>query len=664
MKRIKIVLITAALIGSNLFAVKTMFFSSDSSDFYEKGDQSGISMDQNNMLSLAPGLEKLEGLNESYVWDMHIADDGTLYAATGHSGLIYKMEGSNSMVPFFRIDNTEVSAITSDKEGNIYAAGIPKAVLYKITPQGEGKILKLLPDNYIWDMVTDENGYTYIACGGETARIYKMSPQGEIQLFLEIFGEEHVGVLNYDKEKGLLYAGTEGRGLLLEIQADGTYDVLYDTPETEVHDIVVDKDGSLLFCTASREKSYTAAHGQGSPQKNSLYKYDRRGVVSRLFYFNSSVILSLEIDENGNIFIGVGDEAKAYMLDQTKTISQIAKLADAQILSMEKSGDGVIYAGTGTSGGVYKMNVVYSSFGSYVSGIMDTYNLSYWGSVKLEGDFPEETQTIIETRSGDISQPDFTWSEFKPLTNGKIQSPAARFIQYRVIMKTFDESKTPLIKHFALSYIPANGRPEIYDIKLYTKPADRNGDDKSKKKTSFSKDQAMLSWNYYDPNSDSLLFDVYYKRADEKEFKEFKEGVFQNHIIFEKNRVPSGVYYFKVVVSDEWDNSVSNAMISTNFSGPMKLDHSAPNVSQYEVITDDSGKKSIKLSVEDRLSIVSALRCSVNGGDWKYIDPIDGLFDESKEDFLIELEDGAHSVSFQVADGDDNIEYYPYVIED
>ena len=98
--------------------------------------------------------------------------------------------------------------------------------------------------------------------------------------------------------------------------------------------------------------------------------------------------------------------------------------------------------------------------GTFQSRVLDAHNASAtWGALTASPlAQPAGTNLIIETRSGQTATPDASWSAYQPLgTGGAIQSPSARYIQYRAKLSTTNELATPSLDRVEIAYDDGSG---------------------------------------------------------------------------------------------------------------------------------------------------------------------------------------------------------------
>ena len=87
---------------------------------------------------LAPSLLKVADTSESYIWTMLPDGQGNLYLGTGDGGVVYKMDSSGKVAPFFQTKELEVTSLALDGNGNLYAGTLPNGIVFKIGPDGKG----------------------------------------------------------------------------------------------------------------------------------------------------------------------------------------------------------------------------------------------------------------------------------------------------------------------------------------------------------------------------------------------------------------------------------------------------------------------------------------------------------------------------------------------
>jgi hypothetical protein len=92
---------------------------------------------------------------------------------------------------------------------------------------------------------------------------------------------------------------------------------------------------------------------------------------------------------------------------------------------------------------------LYPAAGQFTSCPVDTGATTNWGVLQWQGDFPTGTSVSFETRSSDDG---VVWSAWSALNAGNtIASPAARYLQYRAMLNTTDQTLSPEIQQVTIN---------------------------------------------------------------------------------------------------------------------------------------------------------------------------------------------------------------------
>ncbi|MGA2915738.1 MAG: hypothetical protein ABSE89_06900 [Sedimentisphaerales bacterium] len=93
-----------------------------------------------------------------------------------------------------------------------------------------------------------------------------------------------------------------------------------------------------------------------SGDKCSLIRIDGKTTETIFEPNETSYIFAIELDKNGNIFLGTGPQGKIWRLDNKgKNPQLIYKCKDKNVLSLAMGSDEILYAGTDTRGLIYKI---------------------------------------------------------------------------------------------------------------------------------------------------------------------------------------------------------------------------------------------------------------------------------------------------------------------
>jgi hypothetical protein len=345
-------------------------------------------------------------------------------------------------------------------------------------------------------------------------------------------------------------------------------------------------------------------------------------------------------------------EGQLFEVDEaTKERSEIARLDHGQIHCLCRRRDGSIVLGAGDPGKLYVLQDRYATHGTVLSEVLDAKLLSKWGSLRWKADTPVGTRVTVSVRSGNVAEPDETWSDWSTEQTDPQQAvlaaPAARFLQYRVTLTTDNPFLTPVVQDLALRYMTANQAPEVTDVEVPNLDAVNLENPKKLK----------FRWTATDANEDELTYSLFVRKDGWKNWVQLEEALEKREYEWDTTTTPSGTYQFRVVASDRKDNPAEEALTGERTSGPFVVAHSPPTVTVR--VTGIEGEQAVvEATAADPLARLTAASFSVNGRKWVNVFPADGLFDCKTETFRFQteaLKPGTYVLVLRVRDAAGNI---------
>ena len=96
----------------------------------------------------------------------------------------------------------------------------------------------------------------------------------------------------------------------------------------------------------------------------------------------------------------------------------------------------------------------YASTGTFLSRVFDGGQAgTHWLTLARTASAPAPSTLDLATRSGNTATPDGSWSDWQAIGPGDgIASPDARYLQYRAVMATSDDTVTPTLARVAIGY--------------------------------------------------------------------------------------------------------------------------------------------------------------------------------------------------------------------
>ncbi len=480
-------------------------------DEFEKGTPQGVAIGSNGDLREGPGLSDLVTTPSSFVWSVAVDKNATPYLGTGSPATVLRGSAKKDGKPFTLFESRDVSVqvVRVGPDGSLYAATVPSGKVYKLNPNATEKqddsSAKLIFDaskvdvsstdsasesrresksHYIWDMTFDTSGKLYIAVGGPGA-IYRVDPANSNSKPETFFksDEQHIRALAWDA-KGNLIAGSDGSGLVYRITSQGKGYVLFEAPRREITSVAVAPNGTI-FASSVGDKSRNPlpplpVQGVGSitftivqpgslqaanaststPEGTEIYALAEDQAPRKIWSSKDDIVYALAAQPDGLLAIS-GNRGHIFRIQQNGDYADVAHLEAQQGLSLAEvhGSSNVVLIGTGNTGKLYSLGK--SETHEYASDVLDAGAFARFGRVEVD---PDSTNYEILTRTGNVEQPvrgrgDWGWSDWQPLKDGTVQSPAGRFMQWKAVLHAGGE-----VGSVGVNYLPVNAAPEMDDL--------------------------------------------------------------------------------------------------------------------------------------------------------------------------------------------------------
>ncbi len=725
-RRVAALLFTAA---SLLTASQTRTWTqSDYSDF-EKGVIKNLSVRSDGLLSLAPRSRELMDTSAAYLWALTQDSKGNLYAAGGPGAKLFRISpdakaSSDKPKPIADLDALGIQALAVDSRDRVYAATSPDGKVYRITGNAKPEIFYDPKAKYIWAMTFDKQGDLFVATG-DPGEIDRVTPDGKGKVFFKT-NETHVRSLALDASQNLI-AGTDPGGLVLRVSPQGQGFVLYQMSKPEVTAVAVARDGSIYAASAGTKGASAPASpipapvtatvtvnvpGAPAPQQarpaapppasvgpaaavnggSEVYRIDSNGNPSRLWSQSQDVVYAIAFDAEGRALIGSGNHGNLYRIESPTTYTALLTMPATQITALQTGRDGRLFAASGNVGKVYEIGPALEHEGSIESDVFDASMFSLWGRLSFEARL-HGGQIAIQTRSGNLDQPQENWSAWSaPVTAAKgapVASPAARFVQWKATLTADNSGHAPELESVDVAYLPKNVEPRIEEIETTpanykfpvpviplpapgAPPATLNLPPLGKRSSgspSFSVDSNSNApsmtyakgfigarWTSSDPNGDPMVYTVEIRGDKETEWKPLKQKIPERYISWDSTAFPDGDYRLRITASDAPGNPPADTLTSSMESDPFTIDNTPPKIEGLTA-SRNGGKLEVRWRAADALSNVTKAEYSLDGGEWTVAAPVTKLSDSQQLDYSLTLDaaPGEHTIAIRATDEFDNL---------
>jgi len=286
----------------------------------------------------------------------------------------------------------------------------------------------------------------------------------------------------------------------------------------------------------------------------------------------------------------------------------------------------------------------------------------------------------FETRSGNVSRAQKDWSPWAKLSSDRVTSPAARFLQYRATVsgaaELYDVTAAYEMKNVAPSIEALESTPANYKFpapvaaappapsaltlpalgRTTPVPAPRSTDTgTSSPALASAKGYIGARWLATDENGDTLTFKIEIRGEYETAWKPLHENLREHYYSWDSTAYPDGKYRVRVTASDAPSNTPEQALTSSRESDLFLIDNTAPEISGLTAAAQ-AGKIDVRFHAKDALNVLDKAEFSVNGGEWKVVEPTTRLTDSEEHDYRFQVDGGAveTTVAVRVSDGYEN----------
>ncbi len=672
---------------------------------FEKGTLTRLSLASDGRLALAPVVKEILDPSVAFLWAVARDSKGNLYAGGGGLGgsktKLFMLDHSGKSKTLAELDGIAIQAIAIDSHDRVYAATSPDGKVYRVDAAGKAEVFYDPKQKYIWGLAFSRSGDLFVATGDQ-GQIHRVTPAGAGSVFFRT-EETHARSMAIDPD-GNLIVGTDPGGLILRIGAAGQGFVLYQAPKREITSVVVAPDGTIYAAGVGIKQTTppvpaavpvappAAAPGRPAAAPpptlavapaitggSEIYRIQADGYPRKIWSHAQDLVYALALDGKGRVVVGTGNHGDVYRLENERRYWKLLSLSSTQVTGFCAGAGGKLYAVTGNIGKIFSIGPEQEQTGIFESDIFDAGAFSYWG--RLTTSPRENTGIAVETRSGNLNRPQQNWNEFARTDAGRIVSPPARFLQYRVTLSSGE------ITEIDAAYQMKNVAPEIDQVEMtpsnykfpspsgavvvsstsVTLPAlgHSNGsssstpapaaDSGSSPALTYAKGQIGVRWLANDDNGDSMLFKLEIRGVNESAWKPLKDKVREHYYSWDSTAFPDGKYFVRVTATDAPSNPPELALTASAESEPFLIDNTPPEITGLTG-TASGSKFEVRFHAKDALSTLGKAEYSINGGDWTVVEPTTRLTDSMEHDYRVQADRtvGETTVAVRVSDENDN----------
>jgi hypothetical protein len=707
---------------------------------FEKGTPQGVALTSDGHLREGPGVTEILTTPSSFVWSVAVDKSGTTYAGTASPATVLRVGADGKPFTLFETRDLSVQEVRLGPDGALYAATLPSGKVYRLkadatTKQDESSATVVFdagklgeektgdakaagkPDaktHFIWELTFDTAGRLYIAAGGPGAvyRVDPAKPGDKPETFFKS-DEQHIRCLAWDA-KGNLIAGTDGSGLVYRINAQGKGYVLFEAPRREITAVAVGKNGTIYAASVGDKSrnplpplpvqgigmagitilqpgSLQAANTSASvPEGSEIYALTPGAdglsqAPRKLWSGKDEIVYALAAREDGLLAL-TGNRGRVFRIAEDGSYADVAHLEAQQGLSLAVAENG-LEIGSGNTGKLFRLGAA-SSQHEFASDVLDAGALARFGRVEVE---PGSAGYELLTRTGNVEQPVRGWSEWQPLKDGAVASPAGRFLQWKVVLKTGGN-----LGGVGVNYLPVNAAPVVDELVVVpgarvnaqnligNQPPMVNIAFPSASQNTINFDpgagaplQAVkertaitVRWAAHDDNGDELTYALYLRGDGESVWRLLKDQIAEKAYSFDATLIPDGGYQIKVVASDAPSHTPADALTGAKVSERFEVDTTPPAISGLKATGEAANcegghcprKFLVTFDAEDAFSPIAHAEYSLDAGPWQYIEPAGKISDSKREHYEVHIaldvvagKIGEHLIAVRVYDRHENV---------
>lgn len=614
---------------------------------------------------------------EQYLANEHIfvmATDmaGRLLAGTsGDKCALMRLEAGRMETIFEPNDAKYIFAIAIDDTGNIYLGTGPEGKVYGLDSFGqEARLVYDSLDKNILSLAIGQDGFVY-AGSDNRGLVYRIEPHTKTATVLYDSDQPEITALLFTDtpENGYLYAAATSAEITQAETEFATQLPSAGRPESQLEkeESTSESNGVLKLQIANTKKGSDdkppkepkPVPKRAKPSRVSyIYKITKDGFVTDIFG-EAAVFFCLAAQEK-TLLVGTGNNAQLFVIDlesEEKAIVYEDEQA-SQITAVAVTGEGV-YLGTANPAKLIKLGDVFAAEGTYTSGLIDAGQPATWGKLQIEADIPEGCKVQVTSRSGnvkDVNDPTFSeWAEPVEVTEPiQLRCPLGRFCQYKLVLKSENGQKSPVIREIAVAHTVPNLAPKVESVSVSrTKAAGKTG-------------MFKISYKAKDDNGDKLIYKIDFRKIGRTNWIELEDKLEETSFEWDGRTVEDGRYEARVTASDERSNTTTTKLTGSRISEAVVVDNTGPIIKKYSI---EKNEKiiTLKLQISDELSAIGRLHYTIDSNaEWIGTIPDDLVYDTTDEDFTVVVEDlkaGEHIITVRVSDDVGNTTYKTFEVE-
>ena len=609
------------------------------------------------------------------------APDGGLFVGTSPDGRVYKLDGQGTARPFFDPDEKYIWALATDSTGRLLVAtGDPKGRVYRVAPTGAAEPLYTSSAAHVVSMTFDAE--RQLVVGTESpGRVFRIDADNRPFLLLDTNLQE-VRALRTDG-RGRIYVAAQARRPGSGDGGDSP--AAADAPRAQpVASVSVSITAMSVVETATPVPAAPAGRADAGAILGAIFRIDADGTSDRIWDSPDDAPYDLAVLDDSALLVATGNRGKLFRLSGDPVrATLLGRVPGQQAVQLLRAAGGTLVA-TSNAGALVRIDDRHAERGTYVSDVRDARTSARWGAVSWRATTPAGSRAEVSTRSGNTPTPDDAWSGWSTAyaiaTGSAITSPASRYLQWRIVLAAKAES--PVVTSVSAAYLQRNQRPVVsglvvhppgvvfqkpfstgeaeiagYRVDVVEKRLSNQGQPPPSTgapalgRRTYQQGLQTIVWKGDDANGDDLVFGVAFRREGDASWTGLATNLSDPIYVWDTTAVPSGHYVLKITATDQPSQPADAALRGEAESSVVEVDSLPPAIALKQA-PRAGGRLVVAVEIRDQHSAIGRVEYSLDGTAWTPAYPTDGMLDSQIETLTLTFPAGADGKTLVVRAAD------------
>jgi len=632
-----------------------------------------------------------------YIWALVFDSEGTLFVATGDTGQVFAVAPDGTGKLFYKSDETHARSLAFDSHGNLLIGTDPSGLIIRvpvnsrragIPEAGKAFVIYETDKKEVTAISTDPDGSIYAASvGNKTPRAPRPGGQQNVN------ANELAAVLAARAStRGGNEQPTPNAAIAAAAASANTISFptfLNPTGGSEVYRIAPDGSPESLW-SSSQDVVYALGFSPqhhlllGTGNHGDIIQLDDQRLFSSLAGSDAAQVTALIPGPDRTVYAATANPGKIFALGPAYASEGTFESDpfDAKIYSRWGN-----LTWWGESGGAGKIEFyVRSGNTSEPDDYWSPWSGPYTASGAKSVDCPParfaQWKAVFHV-SGSQNQPTLSWVKLAylrknvaPVIDGiAVQDPGIRAQSFGG--NNGGQPQTPSVVPL---HEPRSPREEAEPFAVFAQAQQRGQHFSAPPQGFLAKGYQTVVWTAHDDNDDELVYSLYYRGEGEKDWKLLKDKIDETFYSWDTTSMPDGAYYLKLVASDAPSNPAAQDQLTAQLQRVQSMvNHTSPNTPDDEALTtemvsdrflvdntpptveniraENVGEWHVRFTARDAGSAIARVSYSLDAGPWQAVFPVGELTDSPSENYDVALHDvkpGEHTVTVRVFDQFEN----------